>query len=158
MSETMDNNFKIWLKAIPEGWKFFGAIVGFGTIISVTAVKIDHWKDKGLNQDNVIEYLQKAEQHQKLYNRMNDSLDIIWKADLMKRLDGISDTNKLVIGKQEKIITAVDAIAGKVAGSIEEYKRFVGGLQFELVQSEVMKSVFPETKIKIIKSDSTKKK
>jgi len=154
----MNERFKIWLKAIPEGWKFFGAVVGFGTIIWTAAVKIDHWKDKGLNQANVIEHLQKAELDQKKYNRMKDSLEVVWKAELMKRLDGISDTNKLVIGKQEKIITTVDAIAGKVAGSIEEYKRFVGGLQFELVQSEVMKSVFPETKIKIMKVDSTKKK
>jgi len=52
----------------------------------------------------------------------------------------------------------VDAIAGKVSGSIEEYKKIMNGLQFELVQSEVMKSVFPETKIKIVKTDSTRKK
>ena len=67
------------------------------------------------------------------------------------RLDGISDTNKLIYLKQTKTIGSVDAIAGKVSGSIEEYKKIMNGLQFELVQSEVMKSVFPETKIKIIK-------
>jgi hypothetical protein len=67
------------------------------------------------------------------------------------RLDGISDTNKLIYLKQTKTIGSVDAIAGKVSGSIEEYKKIMNGLQFELVQSEVMRSVFPETKIKIIK-------
>jgi hypothetical protein len=154
----MNNSLVIWFKNLAEGWKIFFGLIGAVTIIGTVAIKIDHWKDKGLNQTNVIEHLQKAEHDQKLYNRMNDSLEIIWKSDLIKRLHDISDTNKLVIGKQEKIITSVDAIAGKVAGSIEEYKRFVGGLQFELVQSEVMKSVFPETKIKIIKSDSIKKK
>ena len=154
----MNERFKIWLKAIPEGWKFFGAVVGFGTIIWTAAVKIDHWKDKGLNQANVIEHLQKAELDQKKYNRMKDSLEVVWKAELMKRLDGISDTNKLVIGKQEKIITTVDAIAGKVAGSIEEYKRFVGGLQFELVQPEAVKSVFGKASVRIVKipKDSVK--
>jgi len=77
---------------------------------------------------------------------------------IMTRLNGISDTNQLIYIKQTKTIGSVDAIAGKVAGSIEEYKKIMNGLQFELVQSEVMKSVFPETKIKIIKVDSTKKK
>ena len=154
----MNNSLIIWFKNLAEGWKIFFGLVGMISVISAVAIKIDHWKDKGLNQGNVIEHLQKAELDQKMYNRMKDSLGVVWKAELMKRLDGISDTNKLVIGKQEKIITTVDAIAGKVAGSIEEYKRFVGGLQFELVQSEVMKSVFPETKIKIMKVDSTKKK
>jgi len=70
---------------------------------------------------------------------------------LMRRIEGISDTNKLIYTKQTKTINSVDAIAGKVSGSIEEYKKIMNGLQFELVQSEVMKSVFPETKIKIIK-------
>ena len=73
------------------------------------------------------------------------------------RLDGISDTNKLIYLKQTKTIGSVDAIAGKVSGSIEEYKKIMNGLQFELVQSEVMKSVFPETKIKIIKIDTAQK-
>lgn len=153
----MKESLKIWFKAIPEGWKIFGAVSGFVVLVSTIAIKIDHWKDKGLDQANVIEHLQKAEHDQKLYNKMKDSLEIVWKVDLIKRLDGISDTNKLVIGKQEKIITSVDAIAAKVAGSIEEYKKFVNGLQFELVQSEVMKSVFPETKIRIIKKDSIRK-
>jgi hypothetical protein len=56
----MNESFKIWLKAIPEGWKFFGAVVGFGSIIWFTAIKIDHWKDKGINQDNIIEHLKQA--------------------------------------------------------------------------------------------------
>ena len=73
------------------------------------------------------------------------------------RLDGISDTNKLIYLKQTKTIGSVDAIAGKVSGSIEEYKKIMNGLQFELVQSEVMRSVFPEAKIKMVKTDSTRK-
>jgi type IV secretory pathway TrbD component len=46
----MNNSFSIWFKLIPEGWKFFGAIVGFGTIIWVTAITVDHWQDKGSPQ------------------------------------------------------------------------------------------------------------
>jgi len=84
-----------------------------------------------------------------------DSLSHIDSQDFQRqifmRLDGISDTNKLIYLKQTKTIGSVDAIAGKVSGSIEEYKKIMNGLQFELVQSEVMRSVFPETKIKIIK-------
>ena len=84
-----------------------------------------------------------------------DSLSHIDSQDFQRqifmRLDGISDTNKLIYAKQTKTIGSVDAIAGKVSGSIEEYKKIMNGLQFELVQSEVMRSVFPETKIKIIK-------
>jgi len=90
-----------------------------------------------------------------------DSLSHIDSQDFQRqifmRLDGISDTNKLIYAKQTKTIGSVDAIAGKVSGSIEEYKKIMNGLQFELVQSEVMKSVFPETKIKIIKIDTAQK-
>ena len=154
----MKEGLKIWFKAVPEGWKFFGAVVGFGTIIWTAAVKIDHWKDKGLNQANVIEHLQKAELGQKKYNRMKDSLEVVWKAEFMKRLDGISDTNKLIYAKQTKTIGSVDAIAGKVAGSIEEYKKIMNGLQFELVQPEAVKSVFGKASVRIVKipKDSVK--
>ena len=83
---------------------------------------------------------------------------LVFEVQLMKRIKDISDTNRLIYLKQTKTIGSVDAIAGKVSGSIEEYKKIMNGLQFELVQSEVMRSVFPETKIKIVKTDSTRKK
>jgi hypothetical protein len=154
----LNNSLLIRFKNLSEGWKFFGAVVGFGSIISLTAIKVDHWKDKGITQENIIEYLQKAEHDQKLYNRMNDSLDILWKSSLLKRLNGISDTNYLIIEKQEKVIKSVDAIASKVAGSIEEYKSVMNGLQFELIQPEAVKSVFGKASIRImpIPKDSIK--
>ena len=66
------------------------------------------------------------------------------------RLDGISDTNKLIYLKQTKTIGSVDAIAGKVSGSIEEYKKIMNGLQFELIQPDAVKSVFGKASIRII--------
>ena len=87
----------------------------------------------------------------------SSDLRLVFEVQLMKRIKDISDTNRLIYLKQTKTIGSVDAIAGKVSGSIEEYKKIMNGLQFELVQSEVMKSVFPETKIKIIKIDTAQK-
>jgi len=91
-----------------------------------------------------------------------DSLSHIDSQDFQRqiftRLEGISDTNKLIYAKQTKTIGSVDAIAGKVSGSIEEYKKIMDGLQFELVQPEAVKSVFGKASIKIVKvpKDSVK--
>ena len=74
----------------------------------------------------------------------------VFEVQLMRRLDGISDTNKLIYAKQTKTIGSVDAIAGKVSGSIEEYKKIMNGLQFELIQPDVVKSVFGKASIRII--------
>ena len=83
-----------------------------------------------------------------------DSLSHIDSQDFQRqifiRLDGISDTNKLIYAKQTKTIGSVDAIAGKVSGSIEEYKKIMNGLQFELIQPDAVKSVFGKASIRII--------
>ena len=129
---------------------YIGLLFGIGSIVFAygvkSATKEISSKSSDVRIERWIEY---------------DSLSHIDSQDFQRqifmRLDGISDTNKLIYAKQTKTIGSVDAIAGKVAGSIEEYKKIMNGLQFELVQSEVMKSVFPETKIKIIKIDTAQK-
>jgi len=123
---------------------YIGLLFGIGSIVFAygvkSATKEISSKSSDVRIERWIEY---------------DSLSHIDSQDFQRqifmRLDGISDTNKLIYAKQTKTIGSVDAIAGKVSGSIEEYKKIMNGLQFELVQSEVMRSVFPETKIKIIK-------
>ena len=123
---------------------YIGLLFGIGSIVFAygvkSATKEISSKSSDVRIERWIEY---------------DSLSHIDSQDFQRqifmRLDGISDTNKLIYLKQTKTIGSVDAIAGKVSGSIEEYKKIMNGLQFELVQSEVMRSVFPETKIKIIK-------
>lgn len=154
----MDNKFSILFNKIPEGWKFFGAVTGFGSVIWFAAITFDHWQDKGLDQANVIEYLQKSNHNQELYNKMKDSIDIIKWDKLNKRLGFISDSLRLSITNQQTLVNAVGTIGSKVTNTVPELFKLMGGLQFELIQSEVMKSVFPETKIKIIKSDTIKNK
>jgi hypothetical protein len=146
----MTDSFKIWLKAIPEGWKFFGAVVGFGTIISVTAVKIDHWKDKGLNQDNVIEYLKASDKTQIIYNEIKDSIDMIKWNKLDLRLKHISDSLRLSITSQQTLTNAVGTIGSKVTNTVPELFKLMGGLQFELIQPDAVKSVFCKASIRII--------
>lgn len=147
----MKESFKIWFKAIPEGWKIFGAISGFIVLVSTIAIKIDHWKDKGISQANIISYLQKADHDQKLYNRMKDSLDIIWKEDLYERLGFISDSLSLTIINQQTLTNAVGTIGSKVTNTVPELFKLMGGLQFELIQPEAVKSVFGKASIRIIK-------
>ncbi len=49
-----------WAKCISEGWKVFFGLVGMVSVISFTAVKIDHLKNRKINQsvriDKWIEY------------------------------------------------------------------------------------------------------
>jgi len=129
---------------------YIGLLFGIGSIVYAFGVKSATKEISSKSSDARIEQW-----------ICNDSISHndrkVFEYQLMKRIDGISDTNKLIYAKQTKTIGSVDAIAGKVAGSIEEYKKIMNGLQFELVQSEVMKSVFPETKIKIVKTDTPKK-
>jgi len=153
----MKESLKIWFKAVPEGWKFFGAVVGFGAIIWTAAVKIDHRKDKGLNQENVIEYLKQADIDRIRHERSKDSLNALQWNKLYARLDNVSDSLGLIFINQHTLTNAVGTIGSKVTNTVPELFKLMGGLQFELVQSEIMKSVFPETKIKIMNIDTTKK-
>ena len=153
----MKETISIWLKAIPEGWKILGAISGFVVLVSTIAIKIDHWKDKGLDQANVIEHLQKAEHDQKLYNHISDSINIVRWNDLYKRLGFVSDSLGQLFDNTQTLTNAVGTIGSKVTNTVPELFKLMGGLQFELVQSEAMKSVFPETRIKIYKKDTIKK-
>jgi hypothetical protein len=149
----MNNNLVIWFKGLAEGWKIASTLIGMITIISVIAVKIDHWKDKRIDQANVIEYLKQAEHDQKQYNRMKDSIEIIWKIDLTKKFNFISDSIGFIYRKQSSVINSVDVLASKVSKSIDEYKNIMGDLRnmkFELVQPEPVKSVFGKASVRII--------
>jgi len=130
---------------------YIGLLFGIGSFVFAYGVKSATKEISSKSSDIRIERWIKYDSLSHI-----DSQD--FQRQIFMRLDGISDTNKLIYAKQTKTIGSVDAIAGKVSGSIEEYKKIMNGLQFELVQSEVMKSVFPETKIKIVKTDSTRKK
>lgn len=154
----MESRLYIWFKNLSEGWKFFGAAVGFGTIIWVAAIKIDHWQDKGVDQENVISYLQKSDHNQDLYNRMKDSLDYIKWDKLNKRLSFISDSLRLAINNQQTLTNAVGTIGSKVTNTVPELFKLMGGLQFELIQPEAVKSVFEKSSIRIrqIPKDSVK--
>lgn len=146
----MNEGLKIWFKAIPEGWKIFGAISGFIVIVSTIAVKIDHWKDKGLNQENVIEYLKVSDKDQLIYNEIRDSMDIIKWTKLDLRLKHISDSISLTLDRQQTLINAVGTIGSKVTNTVPELFKLMGGLQFELVQPEAVKSVFGKASIRIV--------
>jgi hypothetical protein len=69
----------------------------------------------------------------------------------------MSDSLGLIFNNQHTLTNAVGTIGSKVTNTVPELFKLMGGLQFELVQSDVMKSVFPETKIKIMKVDTIKK-
>jgi len=129
---------------------YIGLLFGIGSFVFAYGVKSATREISSKSSDVRIERWIKYDSLSHI-----DSQD--FQRQIFMRLDGISDTNKLIYAKQTKTIGSVDAIAGKVSGSIEEYKKIMNGLQFELVQSEVMKSVFPETKIKIVKTDTPKK-
>jgi len=129
---------------------YIGLLFGIGSFVFAFGVKSATKEISSKSSDARIERWIK-------YDSISHNDRKMFEYQLMKRIDGISDTNKLIYAKQTKTIGSVDAIAGKVSGSIEEYKKIMNGLQFELVQSEVMKSVFPETKIKIVKTDTPKK-
>jgi hypothetical protein len=123
---------------------YIGLLFGIGSIVFAFGVKS---ATKDINSKSSDARIEKWI----TYDSISHNGQGLFQLQLMKRIDGISDTNKLIYTKQTKTINSVDAIAGKVSGSIEEYKKIMNGLQFELVQSEAIKSVFPETKIKIIK-------
>jgi len=130
---------------------YIGLLFGIGSFVFAYGVKSATKEISSKSSDVRIE--------QWIYSdSISHSDRLVFEVQLMKRIKDISDTNRLIYLKQTKTIGSVDAIAGKVSGSIEEYKKIMNGLQFELVQSEVMRSVFPETKIKIVKTDSTRKK
>jgi hypothetical protein len=154
----MTKNISAWFKIIPEGWKFFGAIVGFTTIISVAAVKIDHWKDKDISQENVIEYLKSSDKAQLLYNEVKDSIDLRKWNDLTTRLKYISDSLRISINNQQTLTNAVGTLGSKVTTTVPELFKLMGGLQFKIVEEVQTKSVFPDTKIRIIKIDTTNKR
>jgi hypothetical protein len=147
----MNNSLLIWFKNLAEGWKIFFGLVGAVIIIGTSAIKIDHWIDKGVDQANVIEYLKQSEKDQKTYNRIKDSIDLKKWEDLNVRLKLISDSIRLTLDDQKTLTNAVGTLGSKMTSNITELFNWMGGLKFELVQSEEMKRVFPKTEISIKK-------
>jgi hypothetical protein len=92
------------------------------------------------------------------YLQLSDSINKNNWSGLNLRLDLISDSLNNNSRQVMKMKGSIDMLATKVSSSIEEYKKIILGAEFELVQSEEMKAVFPETKIKIIEKDTTKRK
>jgi hypothetical protein len=81
---------------------------------------------------------------------MKDSADYIKWQNLDKRLKFISDSLRLAITSQQTLTNAVGTIGSKVTNTVPELFKLMGGLQFELVQPEAVKSVFGKASIRII--------
>ncbi len=154
----MKESFKIWFKAIPDGWKFFGAITGFAGFIWVSAITFDHWKDKGVDQQNVITYLQKQSVENKNNDHIKDSLDNIKWNKLYFRLDHVSDSLGQLFDNTQTLTNAVGTIGSKVTKTVPDLFKLMGGLQFELIEQVPLKSIQPGTSVKIIKIDTSKNK
>jgi hypothetical protein len=139
----MNNSLVIWFKNLAEGWKIASALIAMVTVISIVAVKIDHWKDKGLDQINVIEHLSQFEKEQKVYNRIKDSIEL-------KRYNDINQNISILITNQKTLTNAVGTIGSRITNTVPELFKLMGGLQFELVQPEAVKSVFGKASIRIV--------
>jgi hypothetical protein len=131
----MESKFNIltWFKTLSEGWKIASVLFGAVIVIATAAVKIDHFKDRRLNQENVIEYLKKGDQIKKKQDRIRDSIDLVkWKG-LNLRLYNISDSLGLVISNHQKLVNSVATMGLKVTSTVPELFKLMNGLQFELI-------------------------
>jgi hypothetical protein len=91
------------------------------------------------------------------YDSLSHEESKAFQGNVILKLNGMSDSLGLIFNNQHTLTNAVGTIGSKVTNTVPELFKLMGGLQFELVQSDVMKSVFPETKIKIMKVDTIKK-
>jgi hypothetical protein len=152
----MKQSFKIWFKLIPDGWKFFGAITGFAGFVWIAAITFDHWKDKGINQQNVIEYLKQENATNKKLNRIRDSIETKRHEKLNTHLDHISDSLGHLFKNTQTLTNAVGTIGSKVTRTVPDLFKLMGGLQFEMVEEFPSKSIYPDRSVKIIKIDTSK--
>jgi uncharacterized protein (DUF2164 family) len=156
----MEQKFNIltWFKGLAEGWKIGSVLVGAVIVIAHVAVKIDHWKDKGVKQENIIEHLKQSEQNQKLYNHVRDSIKTAKWIELYKRLDFVSDSLGQLFTNIQTLTDAVGTIGSKMTNTVPELYKLMGGLQFKIVEEVQTKSVYPGTIIKYMKIDTTLKR
>jgi hypothetical protein len=123
----MKESFKIWFKAIPEGWKLFGAIVGFAAIVWGGAIKFDHWRNKGIADHALITYLSKADTLRK--KELKE-----FKEAIVIRLDFISDSLSLAITGNKSITNSFATYVKTKSSTVDEFLNAVNGLEFTLVQ------------------------
>jgi hypothetical protein len=123
------------------------SVISIGTIL--TTLLISH--DTRLKK-KFIEDAKNQDDEQTIKNLSSDvSKMTIQFNDLVNTLNAHLKLNKAQDSSFKVLTKSVNALALTVAKTPLEYARIMQGVQFELVQSEEMKSVFPETKIKIIK-------
>jgi uncharacterized protein (DUF2164 family) len=151
------NAFFTWCKNLAEGWKIFFGLVGMVIIISTVSVRLDHWKNKGINQANVIEYLKQADINNKKVTHIKDSIETTKWIELYKRLGYVSDSLGLLFTNTQTLTDAVGTIGSKMTNTVPDLFKLMGGLQFKIVE-EVSKSVYPGSVIKYLKIDTTKHK
>jgi hypothetical protein len=147
------SNILTWFKGLAEGWKIGSVLVGAVIVIATVAVKVDHWKDKGVKQENVVGYLEQENIKNKKLKHINDSIEIRRWADLYIRLGHFSDSLRLSITNQQILTNAVGTIGSKVTNTVPALFKLMGGLQFEIVDAGFNKST--ETKIRIIHKGDT---
>jgi uncharacterized protein (DUF2164 family) len=154
----MPNTFTIWFKGLAEGWKIAAGLIGMVTFISVAAVKIDHWNNKGITQANVIEYLKQEDIKNKKLDQEKELSEIAKWSELYKRLDFVSDSLGKLFTKTQTLTNAVGTIGSKMTNTVPDLFKLMGGLEFKIIEEIPNKSVYPELKIKIMKIDTTKRK
>jgi hypothetical protein len=85
-------------------------------------------------------------------------VDILVKNDSLKTVQyyELLEFNKILVPymeKQDQLIQNYSNFVQDNTRSVQEWKTYMNGLTFEIIQQEPMKSIFPETKIKIIKKN-----
>jgi hypothetical protein len=144
------------IQAIKTYWGYLMTIVAIGTTIFTFGVKSATKDITGKIQDARLETRLKNDSIERHFEKI---LNTEFRNLVAIHLKGISDTNRILFDRHTRMIISIDTLASKVAKTIPEYNRIMNGLknmQFELVQPEPVRSVFPETKIHIMKKDSIK--
>lgn len=122
---------------------YIGLLFGFASLVFAYGVKSATKEISSKSTDARIEKWIE-------YDSISHNENVDFQEKLLIKLDGLSDSIGFIYRKQSGIVKSVDALASKVAESVPEYIRLINGLQFELVQPEPVRSVFPETKIRAI--------
>ena len=125
----MTEGFKIWIKAIPGGWRFFGAVVGFASIISVGTIKVYKWQNKDKAQSDVITYLQKEDTIRKKEDKIK------WQM-LYNRLDNMSDSLNTNYKNTNQLTGNYVAFVKKNSATVDDFVSAVNGLEVVVVKSE----------------------
>jgi hypothetical protein len=155
-----NSNILNWFKGLSEGWKTITILSGFVVTVAMTAIGIDHFKNKIADESAVINYLKKDSIARDKREHIKDSVETKRHEEINSQLSHISDSLK-------KDFVARDIFQDNYSRFVwdkfgNEWMRYMNGMQVTIIQnsSEPSKSfdqVKPSFKIHI-EQDTTKKR